>query len=484
MGFLSDLFKTEQKTQTDTRQNVTTRQPLGSFGGGFDQQGQNFGDLAGQNPNDFFAGLNPNQQAGIQGLEQAAGSNPFLQGASGALNAGLGFNNPFTQAQGQFGQQALQSGLGGLQQTAAGGSGATGGFFGGPTFEPSSFGGPGTNFGGGADFGPGSRGQGAGDFQTAGFQDAFNAAADPLFERFQTETIPGIASAFSQAGRLRGGGGLPGQTANRATQAFARGIGQATAPFALQSSQQAADRNFQAQQNQFGRQFTGEQQQFGRLQAGDQANLARLSAGQQNQFGREFTGGQGAAERARLTQQAGLGRAFQGQESAQGRQLAAQQGLVGQGFAGLGNAGVGARGDVGTQLASLSGVPGVDQLRRQPGQNLFGIGLLQQQQEQARLNQPFTFGGQLNQLGQPGLALAGNTQDQTINTGFSGPSQGSQLLGAGLSLAGTAAGAFFGGPVGASIGGQLGSQLGSVFTGGGGFGGGGQAGFNPAEFNR
>ena len=183
MGFLSNFFSPTERDATSQQARSSTSQlnPFGPFAGAIGGVGQSLSGAAGVNPASFIAGFNPDQQAGFNQVRQFAGSNPNLQAAQGALQGGLGFQNPFTQQQGQFAQQALGPGLAGLQQTAAGGLGT----------DPSA---------------------------------AIQGALNPAFERFQQDVIPGIASSFSQGGRLRGGDTAGANAAARASGAFGRGI--------------------------------------------------------------------------------------------------------------------------------------------------------------------------------------------------------------------------------------------------------------------
>ena len=100
-----------------------------------------------------------------------------------------------------------------------------------------------------------------------------------------------------------------------------------------------------------------------------------------------------------------------------------------------------------------------DYLRSQEGKKLFlgaGLDTISGVRSAGLTNQ-----AQRNQfnLSQTGLQFQ-QAQAADSNTGLFG-----QLLQAGLSTAGTAAGAYFGGPAGASIGGSLGSSVGASLSG-------------------
>lgn len=202
MGFLSNFFSPQQRDVTDTTQSQ--RSPFEAFAPALQSLGGSISGAAGVNPASFIAGFNPDQQAGFQGVRDFAGTNPNLAAAQGALQGGLGFQNPFTAQQGQFAQQALGPGLAGLQQTAAGGLGT----------DPSA---------------------------------AIQGALNPAFERFQQDVLPGIASTFSGAGRLRGGDSAAGNVAARASGAFGRGITDVAGGLALNARQQDLNRQFGAQ---------------------------------------------------------------------------------------------------------------------------------------------------------------------------------------------------------------------------------------------
>ncbi len=133
-----------------------------------------------------------------------AGSNPNLQAAQGALQGGLGFQNPFTAQQGQFANRALGPGLEGLINTAQGGLGT----------DPSA---------------------------------AIQGALNPAFERFQQDVLPGIASTFSGNSRLRGGDTAALNSASRASGAFGRGITDVAGRLALGARNQDLNRQFGAQ---------------------------------------------------------------------------------------------------------------------------------------------------------------------------------------------------------------------------------------------
>ena len=97
MGFLSDFFSPQQKDVTTTQESQ--RNPFAPFAPALGSLGQSISGAAGQDPSSFIAGFNPDQQQAFNQVRGFAGSNPNLQAAQGALQGGLGFQNPFTQQQ-------------------------------------------------------------------------------------------------------------------------------------------------------------------------------------------------------------------------------------------------------------------------------------------------------------------------------------------------------------------------------------------------